>query len=245
MNTATPVVQIVYQPCESSQIAEWGYDAASLTLGIKFHTRGKNMAEPAPPSEYHYFGVPKELADAFAAAESKGSAFGKLIRGKFAYEKQPDADGIVFGLAPKQEPKYTVSSKDGRIVNRSTGKPIPDDEPVFILRAKDPHAARAIQYYIDLCKNADHRAVAKSRLLDFIEFAAKNPDRLREPDCSLQDLAGANVGRAAVIGSAAAAGVMAAAVAAPVATAISADTGGSSVERVWNGPVTRFNGSEA
>lgn len=232
MTAATPV-QIVYTECVSSQVHSFGYDAASLTLGIKFHTRGKNMAEPAPPSEYHYFGVPQEVADAFAAAESKGSAFGKLIRGKFDYEKQPDADGVVFGLARKQEPKYTVSSKDGRIVNRSTGKPIPDDEPVFILRAKDAHAARAIQAYIDLCKAPDHRAVAKSRLLDFLEFAAAHPDLVREPDSSLQDLAGANVGRAAFTPAAA-----------PAATAISADAGGSSVERVWNGPVTAGSASE-
>lgn len=216
MNTATRV-QIAYQTCESSQIHSFGYHAANRTLGVKFHGKGKTMAEPAPPSEYYYFDVPQETADAFAAAESKGSAFGKLIRGAFQYEKQPDADGVVFGLTQRQEPKYTVSSKDGRIVNRSTGVAIPDDEPVFILRAKDAHAGRAIQAYIDLCKSPDHRAVAKSRLLDFIEFAAAHADLVREPDSSLQDLAGANVGRAAVIGSAAAAGVMAAAVAAPVA----------------------------
>lgn len=244
--TPSTTARIVYTECDSSQVHSFGYDSASCTLGVKFHGRGKNMAEPAPPTEYHYFGVPQETADAFGAAESKGTALAKLIRGKFAYEKQPDAAGIVLGLSQQQEPKYTVSSKDGRIVNRSTGVAIPDDEPVFILRAKDANAARAIQYYLDLCKSPDHRAVAKSRLLDFIEFAAKNPDRVREPDSSLQDLAGANVGRAAVIGSPTAAGVMAAAVAAaPATTAISADAGGSSVERVWNGPVTSNSGSEA
>lgn len=242
MNSTVPVT-ITYTDCESSQIHSFGYDATTHTLGVKFHSKGKNMAEPAPPSEYWYFGVPAHVAEAFAAAESKGSAFAKLIRGCFAYEKQPDASGIVFGLSQRQEPKYTVSSKDGRIVNRSTGVAIPDSEPVFILRAKDANAARAIQYYLDLCKSPDHRAVAKSRLLDFMEFAAAHPDLVREPDSSLQDLAGANVGRAAVIGSPTAAGVMAAAVAAdPATTAISADAGGSSVERVWNGPVTSSSG---
>lgn len=213
MNTAT-TVQITYQPCESSQVHSWGYDAASHTLGIKFHAKGKNIAEPPPPpSEYHYYGVQQHTADAFAAAESKGSAFAKLIRGVFAYEKQPGADGIVFGLSQAQEPKYTTSSKDGRIVNRSTGVAIPDTEPVFILRAKDALAASVLQYYVDLCRNHDHRAVAKSRLLDFAQFAAANPDLVREPDSSLQDVAGANVGRAAFTPA--------------TATALSTDTGGT------------------
>ncbi len=189
---------IIYTPCESSQIHSWGYDPARRTLGVRFHTKGKNIAEPAAPTEYHYFDVPPDTADAFAAAESKGSAFGKLIRGVFHYEKQPDAAGIVFGLSQKQEPKYTVSSKDGRIVNRSTGVAIPDDEPVFILRAQDVNAAMTIQNYLALCKSPDHRAVVKGRLADFIEFAQQHPARLKEPDASLQDLAGVNLGRAPI-----------------------------------------------
>lgn len=193
MTTATNV-RIVYAPCESSQIHSWGYDPGTRTLGAKFHAKGKNMAEPAPPTEYHYFGVPQETADAFAAAESKGSAFAKLIRGAFAYEKQPDAAGIVFGLSQRQEPKYTTSSQNGRIVNRSTGVAIPDDEPVIIFRAQDRNAADAISAYLCVCKDPDHRAVVKSRLLDFNAFAAAHPERMKEPDSSLQDVAGANVG---------------------------------------------------
>lgn len=93
-----------------------------------------------------------------------------------------------------QEPKYDCTP-DGRIVNRSTSAVIPDDEPLMIFRARDKHARTAIAAYIANCSNADHRAVVKSRLLDFEEFAKANPDRMKEPDSSLQDLAGANVGR--------------------------------------------------
>jgi hypothetical protein len=188
---ATQQITIAYQPCDSSQVAAWGYHAESKTLGVKFH--GKGGAD----STYHYFDVPQETADAMAKAESLGKFVGANLRGKFAYERQPDEPGgIVFGLSQKQEPKYTASSKTGRLVNRSTGIAIPDDEPVMVFRAKDRHAIGAIAYYLQLCANPDHRAVIKSRMSDFQAFAAANPERMKEPDSSLQDLAGANVGRA-------------------------------------------------
>jgi hypothetical protein len=189
---ATQQITINYQPSESSQVAAWGYHAESKTLGVKFH--GKAGAD----STYHYFDVPANVAAAMACAESLGKFVGTTLRGKFAYERQPDEPGgIVFGLPQKQEPKYTASSKTGRLVNRSTGIAIPDDEPVMVFRAKDKHAIGALMYYLQLCDNPDHRAVVKSRIQDFQAFAAANPERMKEPDSSLQDVAVANVGRAA------------------------------------------------
>ncbi len=38
-----------------------------------------------------------------------------------------------------------------RLVKTSNGQPIPDDEPVFILRGRDAVAADAIEYYSSLC----------------------------------------------------------------------------------------------
>jgi hypothetical protein len=177
-------ITINYQPCESSQIAEWGYDADTGTLGLKFHGTGKSE-----PAEYQYGDVPPEIAAGFATAESVGKYFGANIRGKFAYAKQPDSRGIVFGLPQSQEPKYTVSRKDGRLVNRSTGIAIPDDEPVFVLRAKDRNARGALDAYMGACTSANHRAVVKSRMLDFEAFASAHPERMKEPDSSLQDQA--------------------------------------------------------
>lgn len=175
--------KITYQPCDSSQIAAWGYDASTQTLGVKFHTKGKSIAEPAPPTEYHYFGVPPEVADAFAAAESKGTAFGKMIRGAFDYAKQPDAEGIVFGLPLAQEPKYTTGSRDGRIVNRETGKPIPDDEPVFILRAQDKLAQQALQAYRTMTASAGlNPASIDERVTAFAAFAEAHPERMKLPN---------------------------------------------------------------
>lgn len=164
-------VTINYQPCQSSQIEAWGYDAASQTLGIKF-VRG---------ATYHYIGVSQEVADSFAKAESAGKFFGGSIKNKFNYERQPDQPGgIVFGLAQTQEPKYTTT-QHGRIVSRSTGKVIPDDEPVFILRAQDVHAVDAIIAYSSLCESSEHRAAVLERAKAFQTFADAHAERMKEP----------------------------------------------------------------
>lgn len=187
MPEAVPTIN--YQPSDSSQVSAWGYNALAKTLGVQFRSGGT----------YHYHEVPQEVADAMVKAESLGKFVGSQLRGKFAYERQPDeAGGIVFGLPQKQEPKYTTSSKHGRIVNRSTGVAIPDDEPVLVFRAKDRNALVALRAYYQVCINPDHRAVIKSRIQDFEAFALQHADRLKEPDSSLQDIAGANVGRAPI-----------------------------------------------
>lgn len=98
-------------------------------------------------------------------------------------------------MIPSQEPKYDCTP-DGRIVNRSTHRVIPDGEPIMIFRAKDAKALAALRAYAEACDNPDHRAVIKSRIQDFEAFAAANPDLMKEPDSSLRDIAGANVGRA-------------------------------------------------
>lgn len=87
-------------------------------------------------------------------------------------------------MSPKQEPKYSASA-DGRIVNRATGEPIPDDEPVFIFRARDKHAASALIFYRDQCKNEHHKAVIQSRWEDFMRFWREHPERMKEPDTEI------------------------------------------------------------
>lgn len=169
-----PVPVITYTPCTSSQIAAHGYDAETQTLGVKFNNS---------PSAYHYFDVGPEVYAAMLAAESVGKFFGSTIRNKFPYEKQPDeSTGIAFGLKLSQEPKYTASSKDGRLVNRATGKPIPDSEPIFVLRAQDKHAAEAIRFYMSLCQEPDHTKAVSTRLAAFERFAEENSACMKEPD---------------------------------------------------------------
>lgn len=180
MNTATAsksALVIAMTACVSSQITGYGYDADSQTLAVSFPGRGGE-----PDTVYHYHDVPAEKFAELEAAESKGKFFGSQIRGKFAYEKQPGADGVAHGLTLGQEPKYTTSSKDGRICNRATGKPIPDDEPVFILRAKDFHSTTALAAYLDGLTDIEHRAAVQERIDAFDAFAAAHPERMKFPD---------------------------------------------------------------
>ena len=108
-----------------------------------------------------------------------------------------------------QEPKYrietriiipegvTVTGKSGeeadidceaRLVNRQSGEPIPDDEPIFILRARDVHAVKVLKaYYRELPFSAkgDHATAVKLRIEQFQDFAGANPARMKEPDTVL------------------------------------------------------------
>lgn len=88
------------------------------------------------------------------------------------------------GLSKNQSPKYTT---DGfSIINRESGKPIPQDEPILILRAQDRYAADNINYMINCAdRGSDHEAVLKERLKHFQKFRDDHPERMKEPDSSL------------------------------------------------------------
>jgi hypothetical protein len=79
-----------------------------------------------------------------------------------------------------QERKY--DAVDGKIVNRATGKPIPDDEPIFIFRAKDQISLVALVAYSNMCSDDLHRKVILGRLQDFIAWQEANLDKVKEPD---------------------------------------------------------------
>ena len=79
-----------------------------------------------------------------------------------------------------QEPKYDF--QNGRVINRASGEAIPLDEPVFILRGKDKHAADTINDYWMRIKDESHGDAVNARLRQFIEFEGQNPDRMKEPD---------------------------------------------------------------
>lgn len=177
---SNPVPTITYTPCESSQISGFGYDAATQTLGVEFPGKG-----PAPGSRYHYAGCSQALYDEFASAESKGKFFGANIRGKLPFEKQPEVPGgVVFGLTLAQTSKYTTASTSGRITVRATGKPIPDDEPVFILRASDTHACDVLEHYLQFCECEGHAMAIEKVSEQFAAWQIANPGRVKEPDTS-------------------------------------------------------------
>jgi hypothetical protein len=64
-------------PVSSSNLFAVGYDAASQTLEIEFHSG----------SIYQYFDVPQSVLDALLSAPSLGSFFSVQIRGIYRYAR--------------------------------------------------------------------------------------------------------------------------------------------------------------
>jgi len=81
-----------------------------------------------------------------------------------------------------QEPKY--QTKGDQIINRQSGDAIPEDEPIFILRARDRHAAGLLRLYATLCQDPVHQDAVFVRALQFHNWALSHPDRVREPNTS-------------------------------------------------------------
>lgn len=70
-------IRIPLEPLVSSNISAGGYDPDKKILAIEFKSG----------DIFHYAGVELEVATAFYCAESKGTYYGKNIRGKFTGEK--------------------------------------------------------------------------------------------------------------------------------------------------------------
>ncbi|KAA0910646.1 KTSC domain-containing protein [Pusillimonas sp. ANT_WB101] len=80
--TTRPI--IATDSVESSQVAAIGHDPQTNTLAIRFPANRKGVC-----SVYHYANFTAEQFEAFKAAESKGSYFGKNIKrcaDQFPYE---------------------------------------------------------------------------------------------------------------------------------------------------------------
>lgn len=87
------------------------------------------------------------------------------------------------GMPVTQEPKYGI--RDNRLFNRASGEVIPEDEPVFIFRARDTHAINILAGYAREVSNAEHASAVWGRVDDFKRFWDANPDRMRQPDTAL------------------------------------------------------------
>lgn len=84
-------------------------------------------------------------------------------------------------LTEAQEPKYSTDVR-GRLFNRESGEVIPDDEPVFIFRARDIHAAEGLARYAVTCNDESHRNTILTRWKHFMDFKKKYQNRMKEPD---------------------------------------------------------------
>lgn len=69
-----------------------------------------------------------------------------------------------------------------QLVKTSNGQPVPDDEPIFILRGRDSLASWTINKYIDACKDSgvpEDRLEALYQVLGkFSRFAIKQSTKL-------------------------------------------------------------------
>lgn len=76
-------------------------------------------------------------------------------------------------------------STDGTgLFNTVSGERIPDDEPLFILRARDHHALAAIHAYQEACEsecNDLHMSGIQQVREKFCQFAANHPERMKQP----------------------------------------------------------------
>lgn len=64
-------------PVDSTDIAAIAYDDDSQSLQVEFIKSGV----------YQYFGVPREVFEAFLAADSKGRFLAQNVKGHFEYSK--------------------------------------------------------------------------------------------------------------------------------------------------------------
>lgn len=86
-------------------------------------------------------------------------------------------------MNPNQEPKYKI--EDGKLVNRQSGEAIPDDEPVFILRARDIMAVETLSRYHSRIMDNEHARAVHFRIEQFERFAKAHPERMKSPDTQL------------------------------------------------------------
>jgi hypothetical protein len=77
------------------------------------------------------------------------------------------------------ERKYKI--KDGRLVKRSNEVPIPEDEPLFIFRAKDRKALAALVAYNMILDNLEQKEQVTKSVNDFRAFLENHPELMAEP----------------------------------------------------------------
>lgn len=89
-----------------------------------------------------------------------------------------------------QDPKYDIEvllDESGevhvsRLVNAATGIPIPEDEPIMLLRAKDKHALPTIYDYAERIADPEHGNAVFARAQEFHNFRERFPELMKEPD---------------------------------------------------------------
>ncbi|HWT40096.1 MAG TPA: hypothetical protein VN081_02390 [Dongiaceae bacterium] len=71
--------------------------------------------------------------------------------------------------------------RNGQFVNRVSGEPIPNDEPIIIFRARDRHAEHVLREYLSMATDEHHREAIRDRMSEFAAYRAAHPERIKEP----------------------------------------------------------------
>ena len=75
--------------------------------------------------------------------------------------------------------------RGNQLVKKSNGEVIPEDEPVFVFRARDYLAMPTLLYYQQLCIKYEcteyQLSLLQKRIDVFKKFSADNEDRMKQP----------------------------------------------------------------
>lgn len=87
-----------------------------------------------------------------------------------------------WGIPRAQEPKFGVNLR-GKLFNRDTGQEVPDDEPLFVGRARDLAMLPTIKAYREtLPIGSPNTRSVDERMLAFSAFRELHPGRMKWPD---------------------------------------------------------------
>ena len=78
------------------------------------------------------------------------------------------------------ERKYDI--QNNKVVKRDDGSALPEDEPLFILRAQDKFALVVLGTYHALSQNLQHKEAIMLVIKDFQKFEREHLDRMKQPD---------------------------------------------------------------
>lgn len=87
----------------------------------------------------------------------------------------------------KLDGKFHIT--EDKIVNTSSGEVIPEDEPLFLFRARDWLAVRVLTNYLKICSEDnctfEQIAAVDREISKFVNFREICPERMKQPGSSI------------------------------------------------------------
>lgn len=80
-----------------------------------------------------------------------------------------------------EDRKFFWDKHSGVFRNRVSGEPIPKEEPILILRARDHHSISVLRFYRKLVQDFHHFQALSDRINEFESYRALYPERMKEP----------------------------------------------------------------